>query len=172
MSIARPSNVSRTHTYLFPFIKYYYGYQLAEFFHDIRPTNSFLGYSENDVDECSIFVHYDEDITAYVSTFKTHPMYVGHNAKDGIVKFKFDNENAYYKFLKGKYSEMYPQFLDTHKHYFAYKGEGGGDIQTYLWQVCKRTYVRLYHMAAVLGVDKEDLGELDSIISINQELFN
>lgn len=173
--LARPQQGTRTHIYLFPYIKYNFGHNFAEIFHAVRPVNSYLAYAslQEEVNVPNIYVEFDQPIVFAINKIMEHPMYVSHETTNGrtIVKFNIDDERIYNKFLQSKYSEMYTNFLDRNRQYFEYEN-CGILTRTYMYEICKKTKGRTNYTAKVLKVSADQLTELDSKLDIKEELIN
>lgn len=171
-SLRRPKK-SRTFTYLFPYIKYNYGSAWAELFHSNRPVEAYLAFRgavSDIIEEPFILVEFDNPMAA--AKFREHPAFVElhHRPKRTIVTFRFEHEEAYANFLEGKYSKMYPKFIDDNIQYFRWKEKGMVNEQ-YIYQVCKRSHLRRAYISRFFNIPIDQIQECDEKPNIENELL-
>lgn len=170
--IRRPSS-SRTFIYLLPYIKYAYGHDIAEKFYKTRPYDARIVQTGSDVNDLpNVFCLFNELAEELSNQFSDHPCFV--DAFDdngvGVCIFKFDNQEAWDNFVPGRYSKMYPKFIKSHERYLRteYKGV---PVTTYMHSVCTQESLVRKQVAYVLGVNANDITELDSKPNLFDESY-
>lgn len=170
--IRRPNN-SRTFIYLLPYIKYAYGHQLAEQFYKVRPYDARIVQPSLDVNDLpDVFCLFNETAEELKAAFGEHPCFT--NAFDdngvGICVFTFENQEAWKNFVQGKYSKMYPKFIKSHERYMKTEHKGI-PVTTYMHSVCTKESLIRKQVAYVLGVNPNDIEELDSKPNLFDESY-
>lgn len=173
---------THTHIYLYPYIKFAHGEDIALAFNKLKPTNAWL---END----HVFLLLPRYITSYLpetgekddvcafTILRNSPHFIdyGYGITSGesytILVFKYENEKALECFLESSFSKMYPDWLPNFKKYFCGRNGIGIYQESFLWSVCMRTEMKVHHVAKIFGVAPELITECDTKINIAQELW-
>lgn len=167
--------LSRTQTYLYPYIKYNYGIDMATLFHSVRPFDSrilLIDESkpisfENLKGVICLFESADN-----LSTLEKHPCFMEYNSTYGYpaIVFKYEDDHAFNHFVLGNYSKMYPTFIDKNKEHF-FNEYMGVTLVSLIYEVCKQYPNRRYKVASELKIQPDQLKELDSKPNFNEEIL-
>lgn len=167
--------MSRTMTYLMPYIRYNYGIKIANLFYETRPFDARI--LIKDETKPASFKNLKGIVCFFenpdnLSNFERHPCFMEYSQDYDYpaIIFKFEDEHAFNCFILGQYSKMYPKFLDNHREYF-FNEYLGVTVVALVYEVCKKLDNRRYAVASALKVSPEDLRELDSKPDLNEELL-